>query len=130
MSWGGTLTGLAALALVVGSWAVYWPKIKRVRVPLLPWGHWLVTGVGIGLAIGALAAGGGLVGGAAAVLAVLLGGTFFFLSLASRMPGNTPAVSVGQPILDFTALDSDGNEFSLSSLRGQPFLLKFFRGHW
>jgi hypothetical protein len=93
MDSGGTLVGFAALALVAGSWALYWPKIKRVRVPLLPWGHWLVTGAGIGLGIGVLAAGAGF-------------------------------------LLDFTTFDSEGNEFKLSSLRGQPFLFKFFRGHW
>jgi len=40
------------------------------------------------------------------------------------------AVRVGGPILDFSAPDENGEPFALASLRGRPYLLKFFRGHW
>ena len=33
-------------------------------------------------------------------------------------------------IRNFTAKDDQGNSFDLAALRGRPFLLKFFRGHW
>ena len=38
--------------------------------------------------------------------------------------------AVGAPILDFEAPDAEGEPFDLATLRGRPFLLKFFRGHW
>ena len=130
MATNGTALGLAAFAIVGGSWAVYWPKVRQVRVPLRPWGHWIAKVLGVALAIGAFAVGPGILGGTAALLALLLGGMFLFFTLNSAMPDKTPATSVGEPILDFTAQDSGGETFTLSSLGGRPFLLKFFRGHW
>jgi len=44
--------------------------------------------------------------------------------------GDIGAVRVGDRYLDFTAKDSNGNAFTLSSLDGKPVLLKFFRAHW
>lgn len=50
---------------------------------------------------------------------------------ADQAPGpDVPNVAVGDPFTDFTAPDADGHPFTLSSLTGQPILLKFFRGHW
>ena len=36
----------------------------------------------------------------------------------------------GKPAPDFTVKDQDGNNFTLSSLRGQKVLLVFYRAHW
>jgi cytochrome oxidase Cu insertion factor (SCO1/SenC/PrrC family) len=66
----------------------------------------------------------------AAGFAIVAGGAFVGLRLQSRQDAREPAVRIGAPILDFTAPDENGQPFALSSLRGRPFLLKFFRGHW
>jgi peroxiredoxin len=61
----------------------------------------------------------------------LLGGlAFLALYAGSGQRPLTPAVTVGEPVLEFHALDDAGQPFDLSTLRGRPFLLKFFRGHW
>lgn len=49
---------------------------------------------------------------------------------AEVLPGDVPAVQVGDAFLDFTAQDHTGADFTLSSLTGKPILLKIFRGHW
>ena len=126
----GTVLGIGALAVTGASWAIYWPTIAAMRVPLRPTGYQAAKVLAIGLAIAAFTTGPGLLGGIAAALAIVGSGMFLFFTLMSTMPGNTPTVGVGQPILDFTAKDAAGNDFSLASLKGTPFLLKFFRGHW
>lgn len=126
----GGLLAVVAFLIAAGNWAVYWPKIKAMRVPLRPVGHQAVMGGAIVLALIAFMRGPGLLGGGAAVLALLAAGMFLFFTLNSAMPPNTPAVAVGETILDFTAKDSAGADFALASLKGAPFLLKFFRGHW
>ena len=126
---GGMLAGLA-FGVAVGNWAVYWPKIKAMRVPLRPVGHQAVMCAAILLGLLAFMRGPGALGGLAAVLALAAAGMFLFFTLNSAMPHETPAVAVGEPILDFTAKDAAGNDFTLASLQGTPFLLKFFRGHW
>ena len=61
----------------------------------------------------------------------LLASTVFLgLTALSAQTPNTPAVAVGGPVIDFTAPADDGTLFDSGTLRGRPFLLKFFRGHW
>ena len=55
---------------------------------------------------------------------------YFVLLSFSGQSNQVPAVAVGSRIPDFTALDHNGQPFSLSSLNGKPILMKFFRGHW
>ena len=52
------------------------------------------------------------------------------LSSLAIQSSQAPAVAVGQPILEFTAPDENGDIFDSASLHGKPILLKFFRGHW
>ena len=86
--------------------------------------------LGIVVAVMAFLKGPGLLAGVAASFAVLAGSLFLFFTLTSRLPEKVPGVTVGQPALDFTTRDADGNNFTLSSLKGRPVLLKFFRGGW
>jgi hypothetical protein len=61
----------------------------------------------------------------------LSGSAAFLLMLATRRTPNRPiAVTVGQRCIDFSAKDSDNRDFTLSSTKGRPVLLKFYRGHW
>jgi hypothetical protein len=121
---------LLSVALMVAGWATWWRRIQRVDVPLRPWAHYAVMGASLLAALAALGAGPGLTAGTAAVLALLGSGMFLGLHTISRMPDQPAAVGVGDTAPDFTAPDADGTSFTLSQLRGQPVLLKFFRGHW
>jgi cytochrome oxidase Cu insertion factor (SCO1/SenC/PrrC family) len=121
---------VVAAGLTVAAFVYWMGLIKRVEIGDR---RWLVTaalGTAMLLALIALGFGSGVavrvLGGASLLLGVLY---FGLLALAGQSV-QTPAVAVGQPLLDFTARDHNGEPFSLSSLAGRPVLLKFFRGHW
>jgi hypothetical protein len=82
------------------------------------------------LSLVAFTQGPGLLGAMAAGFSMLGSGIFLGLSAISRQEPREPAVSVGSPIPDFTAPLDDDTLFDSTTLRGRPFLLKFFRGHW
>jgi hypothetical protein len=85
---------------------------------------------GLALAVASLAAEPGLAGGVLAGVALVVSSTFLALQPLSGQARVVPAARVGGPIPDFTAPDDAGEAFQLATLRGRPFLLKFFRGHW
>jgi hypothetical protein len=122
--------GFLALALAAVAGALWAGAIRAVRVaerrPLV--GVLVVAGAGLGAF--ALLRGPGIAGGVAAGLALAVGVLFLAFQLLGRQTRGAPSVAVGQPILDFTAPDADGRPFALAGLRGRPYLLKFFRGHW
>ena len=126
----GTWLGIAGAALVIGAWAVWGRLMARVRVPRNRVPFLLVFGLAVVLGIAAFVNGAGIVGSIAAVVAILGGGVFLGLQLQSGQDSPELAVALGGPILDFAAPDDAGEIFELASLRGTPFLLKFFRGHW
>jgi hypothetical protein len=126
----GTWLGLAGALLVVATGIVWFRLIAAVRVPANRTPYFATMGVGAALGVAAFVQGTGVVGGVAAGFAIVAGGAFVGLRLQSRQDAREPAVRIGAPILDFTAPDENGQPFALSSLRGRPFLLKFFRGHW
>ena len=74
----------------------------------------------------------GASGGAAVTAWISVGGgaTFLLLNALSGQERKAPGVRVGGPVIDFSGTVDDGSSFELGSLRGKPFLLKFFRGHW
>jgi hypothetical protein len=123
---------LAAVALGVAGVALghYATTVRAVRVAKRPRVHQSAIVAAALLALGALFSGAGLLGGAVAVLVLMVAAVFLFLTTQSALPAGRIAVAVGGPALEFTASDSDGRTFMLSSLRGQRILLKFFRGHW
>ncbi len=45
-------------------------------------------------------------------------------------PSDLERIQVGQVAPDFTLLDIDGNEVTLSDFRGKKVVLVFSRGHW
>src|SRR5262245_38151241 len=126
----GTVLGLLALALLGQAGLVWMRSIREVRTgerrPLVI----AVIAAALGIAALAFARAPGALGGFAAGLTLALGGVFLANQVIGRQARRTAAVSVGGPILDFTAPDADGRPFALASLRGRPYLLKFFRGHW
>jgi hypothetical protein len=126
----GLILGLLALALLVQAGLVWMRSIRELRTgerrPLVL----VVVVAGVGLGALAFARGPGWIGGIAAGLAVGLGGLFLLLQVLAQQSRHTPAVGLGREVLDFIAPDAEGQPFALSSLRGRPYLLKFFRGHW
>ena len=124
--------GLAVVALGVAGVALghYATTVRAVRVAKRPRGHQAAIVVAALLALVAAAEGAGLLGGTIAGAVLAVAAVFLFLTTQSALPPGRIAVVGGGPALDFTASDSDGRAFTLSSLRGQRILLKFFRGHW
>ena len=124
------LLGLGGMTLVVATTTVWFLRAKRVAIPddrtvfLLGW------------------VGGGLLGAASFVVpgvswlsslsgGLSLVGSLFFLGLyALRKQKTLNAISVGDVVPIFEALDDKGSTFKSEALIGTPTLVKFFRGHW
>jgi peroxiredoxin len=126
----GSVLGLLAGAIITGAGLRWLQLMQQVRLPQRATRYVAACAVAALLGVGAFVLGTGLVGGIAAGLAIAGGVVFLALVAASGQARVTPAVSVGGPVLDFVATDDAGRPFALGSLRGRPFLLKFFRGHW
>jgi hypothetical protein len=126
----GSILGFLALALFGQAAFVWMRSIGEVRTgerrPLVL----AVVAAAVGLGAFAFARAPGLAGGIAAGIAFGFGLLFLVNQVVGQQSRSVPNVAVGGPILDFTAPDADGRPFQLSSLRGRPYLLKFFRGHW
>jgi hypothetical protein len=126
----GTALGFVAFALVAGSMALWFGRLKRVRIPADRRGFVACWAGGAALGILALTQGAGWVGGLLAGIATLAGTFFSVLVLISPQKVADDAVRVGESLRAFTALDENGADFSIASTAGKPVLLKFFRGHW
>jgi cytochrome oxidase Cu insertion factor (SCO1/SenC/PrrC family) len=60
-------------------------------------------------------------------LLLLLGG---LVAWKIRLPKPQSSFADLQPAPDFTLNNQDGKPFTLSSLRGSPVVLVFYRGYW
>jgi hypothetical protein len=126
----GAWLGLIAGALVLGTGVLWFRRVAQVRIPVDRTAFVASMACGAALGVVALTQSPGLVGGIAAGFAALGGGMFVGLRLLSRQEAREPAITLGGPMLDFTAVDDAGKPFDMSSLRGTPYLFKLFRGHW
>ena len=126
----GAMLGFLAFALVAATGAFWFRRLNQVRAGEVRTAVIGSMAVAAALAIAAFVAGPGLAGGIAAGFALALAGTFLALQPLSGQARTAPTVRVGGPILDFSAPTDGGEPFDLATLRGRPFLLKFFRGHW
>lgn len=68
-----------------------------------------------------------IVGGILLAIVVIFGLLFWRVT---RVPKPQIASAQGQTAPDFTLKDQDDRDFTLSSLRGTPVLLIFYRGYW
>ena len=130
MNFGGSTFAFVAFFLAAAGWALYWRRIGALRAARHPWGFQLTMAVALGAAVFAFLDGPGTAGGVFAAIAVLASVMFLFTSLASGLPEAVPTVGIGDAALDFKSLDARGEPFDSHELRGQAYLLKFFRGHW
>jgi hypothetical protein len=126
----GTVLGFIAFAVVFVTGFLWFRRIHAVSLPEDRRGFVAAMLMGLALGITALASGAGWLGGVPAGLAIFLSTFFAFTVAISAQKGGAGAFQLGQPLPDFSAPDQDGRPFQLSSLAGQPVLLKFFRGHW
>ena len=126
---GSVFAGLG-LTLLLG-FGLRWLRVmQRVQIPADMRGYCAASGVAALLGTAAFVVGTGVLGGVAAGVSVVGGLAFLALYAASGQARLTPAVSVGRPVVDFSTRDDAGEPFDTARLRGRPFLLKFFRGHW
>ena len=125
-----TAMGFLSISILVGSGILWFRRVGSVSIPENRSGYvasWLAAAA---LGIAALAGGVGWLGGIPAGMAAF-GGLFFSVLVAvSPQRVAADAITVGASLPSFTANDEDGQPFDSSSLRGQPVLIKFFRGHW
>ena len=126
----GTILGIAGGLLELGMSGVWFWLMRRVRIPRDRRPTNAVHAVAIALGVAAFALGASASGQIFAAVAILGGIVELALQTQSRQARLTPAVAVGGPIIEFTLPDHEGRPFDLATLRGTPFLLKFFRGHW
>lgn len=126
----GTMSGLIGAAIVLGAGARWMQLTYRVQLPRNAAAYLIACGLGAAFGIGAFVLGTGVAGGVAGAIAALGGLAFLALFSGSGQRRTPPAVAVGGPVIDFTTTDDEGRPFDLARLRGRPFLLKFFRGHW
>jgi hypothetical protein len=126
----GTTLGLVAGALELLTSARWFYLMQHVRIPKDRRAFYGAHATAIALGIAALGVGAPPVARGFAVVAILGALTALGLAAQARQASLTPAVAVGGPVLDFVLPDDTGRAFDLGSLRGRPFLLKFFRGHW
>jgi hypothetical protein len=126
----GTILGSAGGLLELGTALVWFRLLRLVRIPADRRLFYAAHAAAIVLGASGLAAGAGTVGAVLAGIGILGGATFLGLAAQSAQAPGDPAVTVGGRIIDFVLPDHEGHPFDLATLRGRPFLLKFFRGHW
>ncbi len=126
----GSALAFAGLALAVLTTALWFRRVRQVRLPrnrsgfLLAWLGAATLGA-LGLAEGA-----GWVSGTAGVLAIFIGVFVSFTISISRQQYASDAISPGDRLPPFGAPDEFGEPFESEVLAGAPVLIKFFRGHW
>ncbi len=126
----GDIFGFAGLAVLVATMVVWFRMVNQVSVPQNRMPYFGAFLVGSAFGIYAFVLGTSWIGGIPAGIAAFAGIFFVGMRALSAQDARTPAVQVGGSIIDFQAPDENDELFDLATMRGKPFLLKFFRGHW
>ncbi len=121
---------LSSLVAVLAAWGVYLASIASHSVPEKPWTNASIQGLAVGAAVLAIALKPAAITIAPGSMAIMMGSLFLFLLTQRHTPVGNIKISVGEPLLAFTAKNADGSTFDSSSLGGRRILLKFFRGSW
>jgi len=130
------LSTLIGFAVVFGSIVLYFRTIPRGTVPKKVGGF--ATKLGMGVALCAIGLYLGVTGDQAAgllvyipaVLGILFGAFILWILTQRKTPLGEIKVAVGDKVLPFSAVTSQGKAFDSSELDGKRALLKFFRGGW
>lgn len=127
---------VGAYVVVMATWVAYMAKVPSGRVPVWPMGSIIAQCTGIALAVSALVVGyegSGSLGVTIVVpagFALLMGPMFLWLLTQRKTPIGNLKVAVGDKLLGFEAMTSEGVSFHSDELAGKRTLLKFFRGGW
>ena len=130
------LLAVLGFLLVMGTWGWYMATIPRGNVPVWPIGSIILLSLGVVSALGALVSigsawlGGTIIVLILSVMSIGMAGFFFWLLTQRKTPIGDLQVAVGDTILPFDAVTSDGRPFHTDQIKGQRILLKFFRGGW
>lgn len=125
-----TAIGLTAFAVIAASFFLWIRGIRRVEIPedrRFFVAAWIV---GAGLAIAALQGDANLLARILSWFALTAAGVLLLTVSISRQKVGEGAISVGDTIPEFTAIDEHGETFDSQSLAGSLVLIKFFRAHW
>ncbi len=127
----GTKIGIAAMLLAVAT-AWYWFYLTRqVSLPDDRTLFVVVFLSAAGLGVLAYFKGTSILGGFPPAVAIVIGLFLPFTMLISPQTVDSGrAISVGDTIPSFTALDASGELFDSRSLNGHLLLIKFFRANW
>jgi hypothetical protein len=126
----GTKLGIGALVLALASLALWNHQTNQVDIPENRAAFVAAFLTAAALGVAAFVKRPGWIGGIAAVPAIFIGLLLPFTMAISRQEVATGGIQVGDTLPHFTAPDDRGELFDSASLRGQPVLIKFFRGHW
>ena len=136
MNVGAVALSAAGFVAVMGSLGLYLRTIPGGTVPVSVGGLVTKLWIGVGLSAAAIAwsvystGGAGVAVLAPAAFAIMMGGFFLWVVSQRHTPVGDLKVSVGDPLLSFSATTSDGEPFRSDALKGKRTLLKFFRGGW
>jgi len=128
-----TAATLAILAFAIAAITVtVWAFLRRsVRIPKNRSAFIISCAAAAGLGIAALVMGTDHWAASTAAGIAIFIGLFFLLTVAiGNQKGGTGQFKLGQPLPAISAPDENNQLFDIATLRGQPILLKFFRGHW
>ena len=126
----GNRLGLAALVIALGCTMTWFRAAEAVAIPenrIVFIGVWLLA---VALAIAAFVMKASWVGRIAALPAIVLGLFLPFTVSISEQILPEDAIRVGDVMPAFSAPDDRDDVFDSARLRGNPVLIKFFRGHW
>ncbi|MBV9341232.1 MAG: redoxin domain-containing protein [Acidobacteria bacterium] len=126
----GLILNAFAFAAASGNVALHYPKITQNRASLRPRREQAIMVLALLLVGAGFFFHPGIVGSALGILAIIPASLFLLGSTTSSLDFQWPTVAIGDVAPDFTAPDSAGRLVRLSSLRGSPVLLKFYRGVW
>jgi len=127
----GTKLGLLSLAMALSSAAVWVYLARQVNLPENRILFIIVFIAALATAISSVAVKGrSWLGGLAAVPALLVSLLLVFTIGISEQITTEKAITVGDTIPHFTAIDGNDQPFDSNSLHGHLILIKFFRAHW
>ena len=125
-----SILGFASLGVIAISSGLWVRAFRRVEIPENRGFYVAAWVVAAALGVAALVGEPGWLGGVPAGFGVFMAAFFLGAVAIGGQKLSDEAITVGDTIPAFTAVDEHGQTFNSQSLTGHPVLIKFFRGHW